>query len=53
MKKRYGMTGTPYFCSQNTLKWYDQSRRDDLESVGYSIIHLAKNGRLPWKNLDE
>ena len=48
MTQRYGITGTPHYCSLNTHLFYDQSRRDDLESLGYTMIYMAKNGILPW-----
>ena len=40
--------GTTSFLSLNASKGYEQSRRDDLESLGYMYILLAK-GELPWK----
>ena len=46
--KAYGSLG---FLSINGNKGYQQSRRDDLESLGYTIIYLAKND-LPWINKD-
>ena len=42
--------GTPFFLSLNVLRGNEQSRRDDLESLGYMYIYLSK-GRLPWSNL--
>ena len=42
--------GTPYFISINSLRGYEQSRRDDLESLGYMYIYLYK-GTLPWCNI--
>ena len=50
MKKGGGITGTARFASIHTLDGYSQSRRDDLESLGYVIIYLAK-GTLPWANI--
>ena len=48
--KGKGMTGTARFASINTLSKYTQSRRDDLESLGYVIIYLIK-GTLPWNDI--
>ena len=43
--------GSLEFISINGNKGYQQSRRDDLESLGYMIVYLAKN-TLPWINKD-
>ena len=41
--------GTFKYMSLNSINGYELSRRDDLESLGYSIIELAKN-YLPWNS---
>jgi casein kinase 1 len=42
--------GTVPFMSVNTQQGYSQSRRDDLESLAYTIIHSTR-GNLPWRNI--
>ena len=44
------ITGTPRFCSVNSMRGVEQSRRDDLESLCYLIIYFFK-GYLPWQGL--
>ena len=39
--------GTPLFLSINGVKGYEQSRKDDLESLGYMLIYLVFKS-LPW-----
>ena len=45
-------TGTLKYCSANSQKGNQLSRRDDLESLGYTILFFMK-GKLPWQNLSQ
>ena len=44
------MVGTALFASINAHKGRNLSRRDDLESLIYSLIYMIC-GTLPWKNI--
>lgn len=50
-KSDKNLVGTCRFVSVNAHKGYELSRRDDLISLGYIIIHLFK-GSLPWQDID-
>jgi hypothetical protein len=45
------MIGNPKYISINSQMRHEQSRRDDLESLGYTLIYLI-NGFLPWQGID-
>ncbi|OMJ86115.1 hypothetical protein SteCoe_12473 [Stentor coeruleus] len=48
-KEGKGFTGNQRFSSSNSLLGIEQSRRDDLEAIGYVLIYFVK-GFLPWEN---
>ena len=48
---KFGFHGNPVYGSIHGLEGFSLNRRDDLESLGYTLMELIDKDNIPWKNV--
>jgi hypothetical protein len=48
-----GFQGSPFYASVKALQGYSQARRDDLSSLGFTILYLINPeiSKIPWATI--